>query len=162
MSVDTQQKRVTIALVVGLVLLILLLAIGSIFSKDNQSYLPGVPVPTNSDSTDSETNASQPPSDNPSANLTLTIVSPADGSFAGCESTMGTQDVEIVWQSTGGATAYIATNTDNAKTSPEFSRLPASGSQIIDFPCSFSSTVVTVTVEGPDGALAHKSITLTN
>ncbi|MBX3312380.1 MAG: hypothetical protein KF916_05755 [Microbacteriaceae bacterium] len=170
MAEKSGQKIVTIGLVLGLIFIIVFLAIGSIFAKD--TLLPGEETsPSNSQSTapatDEPSQTPEPtntesPTTEPSEKLEIVKMTPADGSFAGCSGTFGTQEVTITWESKGAKTAFIGLDTDNAKAQPLFSNLPASGSQVIDFPCSFGSSVVTVTVESSSGDLAHKSITLTN
>lgn len=164
MGVDEQQKKVTIALVVGLVLIIILLAIGSIFAKDK--ILPGEETdPTTSQNTPNSTTQpafTEEPTTQPTETLGIVSMTPADGTFSGCTGTFGTKEVTVTWQSTGAQIAYLGLDTDNAKAHPSFSNLPISGSQVIEYPCSFGSAVVTVTVEDSKGNLAHKSITLTN
>ncbi len=97
------------------------------------------PEPTNTES----------PTTEPSEKLEIVKMTPADGSFAGCSGTFGTQRSNNYLGKQRGKNRIYWFSTDNAKAQPLFSNLPASGSQVIDFPCSFGSSVVTVTVSLP-------------
>lgn len=102
------------------------------------------------------------PSEDPASALAILSLTPADQSSSGCTDTVGTAPVTFRWTTTGAAAIYFGIETDNAKESPYASGLDANGSIDADYPCGFGSQIFTLTVEGADGTLVSRSVTLLN
>lgn len=66
--------------------------------------------------------------------------------------------ITFSWSSNGAA-AWFGVDTSNAKAGP-LQQVAPSGSFTWDFFCSNAATVYTVTVEGSDGTLVHRSVTV--
>lgn len=80
-------------------------------------------------------------------------------STVACADEYSSGDVTISWSSSNAAKAWIGVATNNAKLQP-YAEVPPAGSETLPFPCSNASQTYTVTLEDPDGVLAHKTVTV--
>lgn len=76
-------------------------------------------------------------------------------------------ELGFTWTSANGSKAYFGVNTNDASTGAFFSDLPASGSSAdfeyaVSYPCPSAETKYTITVVGPDGSKASKSVIVRN
>ncbi len=158
---------------VVLVVIAVLIAGGAVaamimLSRGGLAPAPGPGSGSTSPSQDSTESAeptngteSASPSDGATA-LAVLSLTPADQSPSGCPDTVGTVDVVFQWSTTGAENIYFGIQTDNAKASPYASGLGAVDSITVPYPCGFGSEVYTLTLEGADGTLLHRSVTLLN
>ena len=82
---------------------------------------------------------------------TLTSITPADGTSAGCASASGTMSVTVSWVANGATAVWVGLNTNNAQQHPTVASAPATGSATVNLDCARDSNVIALTLEGAGG-----------